>query len=171
MKRRQRGASHKGTTMKTSGVKAMVREVLETLPAPYNEHVIDEVFQAIESNPRFLSRYHALCDDLGQKVGNNWCGQWIAHALGKVGEVQVPSRRSTLIGSYSLLDTDAATIARKPNLDEALQVMADYYQTNKAWLPTDIRLHRDAIVELIMAGISAHEAFAAVRRKDSGDDI
>lgn len=40
-----------------SGVKAMVKEVLEILPTPYNEHVIDEVFQAIESNPKFLSRY------------------------------------------------------------------------------------------------------------------
>lgn len=156
--------------MKTSSVKAMVREVLETLPAPYNEHVIDEVFEAIESNPRFLSRYHALCDDLGQKVVNNWCGQWIAHALGKIGEVQVSSRRSTLIGSYSLLDTDAATIARKPNEDEALQLMADYYRAHKARLPADIRLHRDAIVEMIMAGINAHDAFSAVMRPDSGNE-
>jgi hypothetical protein len=39
--------------MKTSGVKAMVREVLEALPTPYTEHVIDDVFQVIESDPNF----------------------------------------------------------------------------------------------------------------------
>jgi hypothetical protein len=152
--------------MKTSGVKAMVREVLETLQTPYTEHVIDDVFQAIELNPKFLSRYHGLCDELGKTVVNNWCGQWVAHALGKTGEVQVPSRRSTLIGSYSLLDTDVTTIARKPNEEEALQLMFDYYRANKAQLPTDIRLHRDAIVELIMAGVSAQHAFSAVMRSD-----
>jgi hypothetical protein len=150
--------------MKTSGVKAMVREVLDSLQTPYTEHVIDDVFQAIERNSTFLSRYHALCEELGKTVVNNWCGQWVAHALGKTGEVQVPSRRSTLIGSYSLLDADAATVARKPNEDEALQLMSDYYRANKDRLPTDIRLHRDAIVELIIAGVSVQNAFSAVMR-------
>jgi hypothetical protein len=152
--------------MKTSGVKAMVREVLETLPSPYTEHVIDDVFQAIEVNPKFLLRYHALCDKLGKTVVNNWCGQWVAHALGKTGEVQVPSRRSTLIGSYSLLDADATSVTRKPNEEEALQLMSDYYRANKDRLPADIRLHREAIVELIMAGVSAQNAFLAVMRSD-----
>jgi hypothetical protein len=152
--------------MKTSGVKAMVREVLETLQTPYTEHVIDDVFQAIQLNPKFLAQYHTLCNELGKTVVNNWCGQWVAHALGKTGEVQVPSRRSTLIGSYSLLDADATTVARKPNEKEALQLMSDYYRENKDRLPADIRLHRDAIVELIMAGVSAQNAFSAVMRSD-----
>lgn len=156
--------------MKTAGVKALVREVLETLQAPYTEHVIDDVFYTIETNPTFLSRYRVLCDDLDKTVVNNWCGQWIAHALGKVGKVQVPSQRSTLIGSYSLLDTDATTISRKPNEDEALQLMSDYYHTHKGRLPADIRLHRDAIVELLMAGTSPEDAFAAVMRPDSPRD-
>jgi hypothetical protein len=150
--------------MKTSGVKAMVREVLDTIQTPYTEHVIDDVFQAIERNPKFLSRYRALCDELGKTVVNNWCGQWVAHALGKTGEVQVPSRSSTLIGSYSLLDADAATVARKPTEDEALQLMSEYYRANKDRLPTDIRMHREAIVELIIAGFSVQNAFFAVMR-------
>lgn len=41
--------------MKTSGVNALIREVLETLQAPYPEHVIDDVFYTIETNPKFLS--------------------------------------------------------------------------------------------------------------------
>ncbi|KQY15720.1 hypothetical protein ASD28_22915 [Massilia sp. Root133] len=152
--------------MKTSGVKAMVREVLATLQAPYTEHVIDDVFHAIETNPKFLSLYHILCHDLGKNVVNNWCGQWVAHALGKIGEVQVQSRRSTLIGSYSLLDTDAATIARKPNEHESRQLMWDYYQAHKASLPADIRSHRNDIVELLIAGSSVQDAFAAVMHSD-----
>lgn len=87
-------------------------------------------------------------------------------ALNKTGEVQVPSRRSTLIGSYSLLDADAATVARKPNEEEALQLMSDYYRANKDRLPADIRLHRNAIVELIVAGVSAQNAFSAVLRSE-----
>lgn len=156
--------------MKTSGVKALVREVLETLQAPYTEHVIDDVFYTIETNPKFLSRYRVLCDELDKTVVNNWCGQWIAHALGKIGKVQIPSRRSTLIGSYSLLDTDATTIPSKPNEDESLQLMSDYYHTHKGKLPADIRLHRDAIVELIAAGTNPQDAFAAVMRPDSPSD-
>jgi hypothetical protein len=157
-------------TMKTSGVKELVREVLATLQAPYTAHVIDNVFYTIETNPKFLSRYHALCDDLDKTVVNNWCGQWVAHALGKIGIVQVPSRRSTLIGSYSLLDTDATSNARKLNEDEALQLMSDYYHTNKGRLPVDIRMHRDAITELLMAGTSPQDAFAAVMQPDSPSD-
>jgi hypothetical protein len=153
--------------MKTSSVKTMVREVLDTLQTPYTQDVIDDVFQAIELDPKYLSRYHALCDELGKTVVNNWCGQWVAHALGKTGEVQVPSRRSTLIRSYSLLDADAATVVRKPNEEEALQLMSDYYRANKDRLPADIRLHRDAIVELIVAGASAQNAFSAVMRSDT----
>lgn len=156
--------------MKTSGVKALVQDVLETVQAPYSEHVIDDVFHAIETNPEFLSRYRKLCDELGQTVVNAWCGQWIAHSLGKVGEVQAPSRRSTLIGRYSLLDTDATTIARKPGEKEALQLMSDYYYAHKARLPADIRFHRDAIVELLMAGTSTKDAFAAVMRSESPID-
>jgi hypothetical protein len=83
----------------------------------------------------------------------------------------MPSRRNTLIGSYSLLDTDAAAIACKPIENEALQLMAEYYRANKARLPANIRLHHDAIVELLMAGISAQDAFAAVMRPSSSGDI
>ena len=35
----------------TEDVKELVDEVLATLPTPYSEDVIDEVFQAIEADP------------------------------------------------------------------------------------------------------------------------
>ena len=148
--------------MKTSDVKSLVREVLATIPTPYSEHVIDEVFYAIETEPRWRREYEAACATLGKTTVNTWGGYWIANALGKVGEHQVPSKRSKLIGSYSVLDTDARTVLKKPKESEALQLMADYYQANKAELPPEVRKHRDRIVEFIMEGLSPKEAFAMV---------
>jgi hypothetical protein len=151
--------------MKTIGVKLLVRQVLDKLPTPHTEHVIDDVFHAIEQSPEYLPQYDRLCQQLGKHVVNTWCGQWIANALEKTGEVQVPRRKSSLIGSYSLLDALAEPVRRKPNETEALQMMSDYYRANRTTLPGDIRVHRDAIVELIMAGVPPESAFAAVQQK------
>jgi hypothetical protein len=148
--------------MKTAEVKALVREVLATLPKPYSEHVIDEVFFAIEHDQRWHREYESLCSMLGKTVVNTWGGYWIANTLGKIGEHQVSTKKSTLIGSYSVLDTDAKTVTRKPKEPEALQAMADYYQAHKSQLPAEVRKHRDLIVELLMEGMSAEEAFAMV---------
>ena len=153
--------------MKTSGIKALMREILESMPRPYSEHVIDEVFAAIESEPRWFRDYEALCSDLGKTVVHTWGGYWIANLVGKAGKQQVPSRKSKLIGSYSLLDTDARTILRKPKEAEALEIMAKYFQAHKAGLPTEVRKHRDLIVELIMEGLPPDEAFAMVLKSDA----
>ena len=146
--------------MKTTPVKALMRQVLSTLPKPYSEHVIDDVFFAIESNPQWLEEYNSLCATLGKHVVNTWGGHWIANELGKTGEQQVSSQKGRLIGSYSLLDTDARTVLRKPKESEALQLMADYYQAHKAELPMDIRKHREAILEFLMDGMTPAQAFA-----------
>jgi hypothetical protein len=151
--------------MKTSDVKALAQEALATLPQPYSEHVIDEVFAAIESEPRWLRDYEALCARLSKTVVNNWLGRWIGIALGKVGEKQVPSTKSSLISSYSLLDTDAKPVERKPNEGEALKMMADYFSANKSHLPPDVRKYREIIVELIMEGLLPEEAFAVGPRR------
>jgi hypothetical protein len=66
--------------MKTSDVEVLVREVLLTMPQPYSEHVIDEVFFAIESEPRWHQDYERLCSSLGKSVVNSWGGYWIASA-------------------------------------------------------------------------------------------
>lgn len=153
--------------MKTSAVRSLVREVLATMPPPYSEHVIDEVFRAIEVEPRWLRQYEALCTTLGKTTVNTWGGYWIANALGKLGENQVPSKRSKLIGSYSILDTDAKTIPKKPKESEALQLMADYYQEHKGELPPEVRNHRDQIVEFIVEGMAPKDAFAMVLKPGS----
>jgi len=150
--------------MKTSDIRSLVQEVLRSLPQPYSEHVIDDVFHTIEVSATWRKEYEALCELLGKSVVNTWGGRWISIALGKVGEQQVPSKRSSLIGSYSLLDTDARPIARRPKEPEALQRMSDYYFANKERLPSDIRKYREPIVALIMEGVSPEEAFAAVSK-------
>jgi hypothetical protein len=149
--------------MKTSDVKSLALEVLATIPTPYSEHVIDEVFHAIEVEPRWHREYEALCATLGKTTVNTWGGYWVANALGKIGKHQVPSKRSKLIGSYSILDTDAKTIPKKPKESEALQLMAEFYQANKATLSPEVRKHRDQIVEFIMEGMAPKDAFAMVQ--------
>lgn len=146
--------------MKTTGVKALVGKVLNKIDLPYSMHVIDDVFHAIENDPNWLRQYNVLCDELGKSVVNNWCGQWTAHALGKRGEVQVPARKSTLIGSYSLLDTDARPRVSKPTEQEALLLMATYFQANRASLPAWIKERREDILELIMDGVPVEDAFS-----------
>ena len=148
--------------MKTGDVKLLVDEVLSTLSKPYTEHVIDEVFHAIEHTTAWREEYERLCGTLGKALTNNSVGYWVAGALGKVGKRQVPSTKSTLNGSYSILDTDARTFSRKPNEQEALNMMSSYYQSNKASFPPEVKKHRDQIVELIMAGTSPEDAFTMV---------
>jgi hypothetical protein len=148
--------------MRTAEVKLLMREVLATLPKPHSEHVIDDVFGAVERNRGWRQRYQAQCDSLGQSVVNAWGGYWVANALGKAGEQQVASQKSSLIGSYSILDTDAKAVARKPKDGEARQLMADYYREHQAEMPAEIRKHRELIVELLMEGMPVPEAFQMV---------
>ncbi|MBY0292120.1 MAG: hypothetical protein K2W92_02395 [Alphaproteobacteria bacterium] len=56
---------------------------------------------------------------------------------------------------------------KKVKEPEALKVMAEYYKENKATLSSEVRLHKDAIVELIMEGFSAAEAFSSVVRQNA----
>jgi len=148
--------------MKTAEVRLLMREVLATLPKPHSEHVIDDVFGALERNRGWRQRYETQCDTLGKKVVNAWGGFWVANALGKAGDVQAPSKKSSLIGTYSVLDTDAGTVARKPKDGEARQLMADYYREHQAEMPAEIRKHRELIVELLMEGMQPAQAFQMV---------
>jgi hypothetical protein len=150
---------------KTAAVESLVREVLESLPRPYTENVIEDVFLAIEKQPGLRARYDTECASLTKTVTNNWVGQYVSRILGKVGMRQVDSTRSKLAGSYSVLDSDARTVARKPDEDEALQLMASYYKIHKDELPERVRDYRDEIVDLIKSGMPAAEAFAFVLRE------
>jgi len=70
--------------------------------------------------------------------------------------------KSSLIATYSRLSEKVDAPRKKVKEAEALERMAAYFQKNKAQLPPAIRKHRETIVELLMGGISAEEAFATV---------
>lgn len=156
--------------MDTTDVRNLVTDALHSIEPPYAENVIDEVFFVIESSQRWLQEYEGLCLKHGKSVVNSLGGYWIGRELGKVGKKQVPSKKSTLIGSYSVLDTDAKPHSSKPKEPEALQLMAEYYKANSHKLPavSEMKKHREYIVVLIMDGLSPEDAFNIVLRDDSG---
>jgi hypothetical protein len=153
--------------MRTAGVKKLVSLALESLPKPYTEDVIDDVFFAIESNDTFKVEYEGLCADLGKTVVNTWGGYWIANSLGKFGLQQIPTKKSTLINSYSKLTASATATNGTRKEAVALQLMSDYYKEHKAKLPKNISKHRELIVELLVKGLSPEQAFTMVQESDT----
>lgn len=155
--------------MQTNDVRDLVNEALEALPKPYSENVIDDVFFAIQSNPRWLAEYEGLCLKHSKTVTNSLGGYWIGRALGKRGHKQVPSKKSSLVGSYSVLDTDALPPKTKPKEEDARKLMSEYFYANQDKLPATevMKQYREAIVGLIMDGQSPAEAFAIVLRADA----
>ena len=47
--------------LKTEGVKQLVHIVLQTIPEPYREDIIEDVFLMIENKPDLLLQYKQLC--------------------------------------------------------------------------------------------------------------
>jgi hypothetical protein len=93
---------------KTEGVEILVKEVLATIPEPYGEDIILEVFQKIEGNPEWRLRYNSLSndlsDDLTDWIINNWIGKYVSGETGMKSLREVPAgERCTLITSYSKL--------------------------------------------------------------------
>lgn len=150
--------------METTDVRNLVTEVLLSLKQPYSEHVIDEVFHAIESSSRWRPEYEGLCIKHTKTTVNSLGGYWIGRNLGKRGKKQVPSKQSKLIGSYSLLDTDAVPASSKPKEAEARELMSQYWQAQKSNLPPveDMKKYRESIIELIMDGVTPEAAFNIV---------
>jgi hypothetical protein len=144
----------------TTPIKRLVEEVLLTLPKPRTEDVIDDVFYAIEQRPEWLQQYNKLSNRLGKKVVNTLGGFWIAHLEGKSGQERASVTKSSLIHSYSKLDKPANKPGKKAKEAEALQSMSQYYREHRATLPSSIVDHRLLIVDLLMMGFTADEAFS-----------
>jgi hypothetical protein len=93
---------------KTEGVKILVKEVLATIPEPYSEDIILEVFQKIEGDPELRRRYNSLSndlsDDLTDWIINNWIGKYVSSETGmkSIREVSAGGR-CKLITGYSKL--------------------------------------------------------------------
>jgi hypothetical protein len=61
---------------KTLEVKTLVQDVLCTIPYPYPESIIFDVFKKIKANPDFEKRYHDLVADLSVQTVNPWIGRY-----------------------------------------------------------------------------------------------
>ena len=88
---------------KTESVYELVNEVLGTIPEPYGEKIIEDVFLAIESRATWRTRYNQLVDELSKDVVNNWIGRYAKQVTGLKTVLQVTAIRSKIVGSYSKL--------------------------------------------------------------------
>ena len=151
--------------MRTAGVKRLMELALATLPLPHDENVIDDVFFAIEQSPEWRRDYDDLCIDLTKTVVNTWGGFWIASHEGRSSDQQVPSEKSTLIGSFSKLTWPAVKKSRsKVKETDALQLMSVYYHAHKSELPERVDKGRELIIELLMEGFPVKDAFLMVMK-------
>jgi len=166
--------------LRTAGVRDLVSDVLGSVPKPYTEDVIADVFRGIERSAEWRARYDHLCDELTKTVVNNWCGYWTERLLGGTAIRQVSSRGG-LSESYSKLSLDGRASHERPastrtpksntvgaktkqHVSEAaaMQLMSDYFQKHKATLSSSIRKHREQIIALLMTGVSPEQAFSTV---------
>lgn len=90
-------------TRKTEGVCLLVRDVLQKLPEPYGEDVIEDVFVEIEGDREWHRRYDELVGELTQLVVNSFVGWHTRDLTGFNTLREVEARRSSLIKSYSKL--------------------------------------------------------------------
>ena len=146
-------------------MKQLVDEVLDTLPKPHTERVIEDVFAAIEQNAAWLKTYESIAYELGKPAANAWAGFWIAHAEGRIGDERETATRATLIESYYKLSNPMPKRNKKMKEPEALKAMHEHFQANRAALPPTVRDYRDVIVTLIMSGIAPDVAFAKALEK------
>jgi len=153
--------------VKTAGVKALIEEVLATLPRPITEDVIEDVFVAIEANAKWLVEYEELVASLGKLSTNSAIGMWVAKSVGRTGAQQVVSTKSKIAGSYSKLEFTGSTSSKKLKVDAASQQVWEYYDQHRNELPKDISRYKAALIDLVMEGIPVHEAFAIVQKTDA----
>ena len=99
---------------KTDSVRRLAERALDSLPEPYTEDVIDEVFYAIERDPELRREYHLCCEDLGKHTVNSWVGNWAKKALGDPQNLgEVASKKNTLTKCYSKLDVTGMSRSHK----------------------------------------------------------
>ena len=95
--------------MDTYPVLELVREVLHTFSHPYPTDITDQVCQAIEKNPTWLSRYHHLIEHFssqgkdGRLTVNTSIGGYVQDVTGMINIGAGKTARSKLIQSYSAL--------------------------------------------------------------------
>lgn len=141
-------------------IKDLVDQVLDTLAKPLTEHVVQDVFVAIEGNPAWRGAYDRMVYDWGKAAVTTWASFWVAHAVKRTGDQREVAAQSTLIESYSPLVSGAERRNKKLREPEALKAMHEHFTAHRHELPAEIRNYRETILALIMDGIEAEAAFA-----------
>ena len=148
-------------------LKQLVDQVLDRLPSPHTDEVVEDVFVAIEGDPALRSSYDRMVYESGKDLVNSWASFWISHAEKRTGDTRETAARSTLIGSYAKLVTPVAKRSKKVAEADALKAMHDHFIANRAAMPQDIRDYRETIVTLIMDGIAVEPAFSQALERPS----
>jgi hypothetical protein len=152
-------AAERSVTMPNLRIKKLVDQVLDRLPKPHTEEVVQDVFVAIEGDPVWRASYDRMVYESGKSAVTTWAGFWIAHAVKRTGDQREAAARSTLIESYSPLVTAAEDRKKKMKEPEALKAMHDHFLAHRSELPPEIRDYRPTILALIMDGIDTEKAF------------
>ena len=159
--------AERSATIPNLRLKQLVDQVLEQLPKPHTEHVIEDVFFAIENEPNWRASYDRMVYECGKAAINSWAAFWVAHAEKRTGDERKSTSRGTLIDSYSPLVTPTGKLNKKVKEPEALKAMHDHFVAHRAELPPVIRDYRDMIVALIMDGVATEAAFAKALERPS----
>jgi hypothetical protein len=142
-------------------LKQLVDLVLDGLPKPHTEDVIEDVFVAIEGNAEWKKTYDRMVYESGKPTVTSWASFWISHSEQRTGDQRETAARSSLIESYAKLIAPTAKRGKKVREPEALKAMHGHYLAHRDTLGVDIRDHREVIVALIMDGIAVEAAFEA----------
>jgi hypothetical protein len=81
-------------------VQEYVKGILNTLGKPYSADIIDQVFQAIENNPQWLSLYREMVDAHGENPVNKSIQYNILGLTGMKKMAPIHNATSTLIENY-----------------------------------------------------------------------
>ena len=100
----------KGIVRQTA--RGLVDKVLDSLPRPLGNDVIDDVFCAIEANERWRGQFDVLADGYtrGYKDANRVIAWSVARAVGisKDCHIRRCASRSRLVDSYTQVDINRA---------------------------------------------------------------
>lgn len=146
--------------MRITRLKCLFEEAVKSMPKPYTEDVVEDVFVAIDNNPGWKKEYEDLRYNLHKNVVNPWGGFWVAYFTGRVAGEQVCASRTDLIESYAKLAKGPSVVGKKMKQPEALKAMSEYFFANKETLPAAVRENRALILELVKSGFAVADAFA-----------
>ena len=88
---------------RTEGIRLLVQDVLRTLPEPYGEDVIEDVFVKIQGDPEWHRRYDELVEELTLPVVNSWIAKHTKATVRFDTLRVVDTRRTELITCYRKL--------------------------------------------------------------------